>query len=133
MKYLMQLIIEFLSFSKFFKWRKYYERIFKRTQKILFNNYIRVWKEGKVGLYNPLGKLLIKVHYDYIYVFDTKIYVKKNNKYGLYNMNGEMLIPCIFNKIIDKDTYFIVYLNDKDGIYDIKNNIITINCNFENN
>ena len=101
--------------------------------KILFNNYIRVWKEGKVGLYNPLGKLLIKVHYDYIYVFDTKIYVKKNNKYGLYNMNGEMLIPCIFNKIIDKDTYFIVYLKDKKGIYDMKNDIITINCEFENN
>ncbi len=99
--------------------------------KISFNNYIRVWKEGKVGLYNPSGKLLIKVSYDDIYVFDKKIYVKKQDKIGLYNMKGEMLIPCIFDKIIDKDTYFIVYLKDKKGIYDIKNNIIIINCNFD--
>lgn len=99
--------------------------------KISFNNYIRVWKEGKVGLYNPSGKLLIKVSYDDIYVFDKKIYVKKQDKIGLYNMKGKMLIPCIFDKIIDKDTYFIVYLKDKKGIYDIKNNIIIINCNFD--
>ena len=99
--------------------------------KISFNNYIRVWKERKVGLYNPSGKILIKVSYVDIYVFDKKIYVKKQDKIGLYNMKGEMLIPCIFDKIIDKDTYFIVYLKDKKGIYDIKNNIIIINCNFD--
>lgn len=101
--------------------------------KILFNNYIRVWKEGKAGLYNPSGKLLIEVQYDDIYVFDKKIYVKKHDKIGLYNMEGEMLIPCIFDKIIDKDTYFIVYLKDKKGIYDMENDIITINCEFEDN
>ena len=55
---------------------------------------IRVLKDGKWGLLNRKGELIVPFIYDKIEAFNESVaVVKQNNRYGAINSSGELIIP----------------------------------------
>ena len=98
-----------------------------------------VKKEGKWGLIDPEGEIILQCRYDRIRMLsmdreNSDLYryyleVKKDGKYGIFDLNGELIISCAYDFIcsISDDTeegdihnwnkvYFIVGKGEKYGI-----------------
>jgi len=114
-----------------------------RTNKGYFSRCAKVKKDGKWGLINIDGKVVISFLYDEIYAFDYKktsrmegpyiefldydgntAVVKKNGKWGLVNTKEEVLADCVYEEFFIPDVQ-LFYENraaaKKDGLWGFLN------------
>jgi len=83
---------------------------------ILFDN------NGKIGLMNQIGAIIIPANYDSISLTDLGTYYEicKNGKKGISNAEGNELIPCKYDVVIEfSDTAFIAKYEGMWGCVDI--------------
>lgn len=114
-----------------------------KTKKGYFSHYAKVKKEGKWGLINIDGKIVISFIYDEIYAFDYKktsrmegpyiefwdydgkaAIVKKDAKWGLVNTKDEVFADCIYEEFFIPDVQ-LFYENraaaKRDGLWGFLN------------
>ena len=114
-----------------------WERIPCRYDNIAWNNYwdpvyFRVWKDGKMGILDLSGNVIIPCEFSDIDFFngeeeDDLVIVQKDGEKGLYSMSGEVIIPCEFSSINlfkDDDELILAKTNDKVGLYSIDGEVI---------
>ena len=65
------------------------------------DGYYRVMQNGKIGLVNENGDIIIPCENDQVWNLqdDGKIKVLKNGKLGIYNVNGDLVIPPNYDMI----------------------------------
>ncbi len=65
------------------------------------DGFYRVMSEGKIGLVNSMGDIIIPCENDQVWNLQDNgdIKVLKNGKLGIYNTNGDILIPVIYDMI----------------------------------
>ncbi|NYR10875.1 WG repeat-containing protein [Psychrobacter sp. BI730] len=91
--------------------------------------------EGRYGLLNKQGQLVVPLEYDYIVqLIDSEkmieregdiVKVKKNNKYGLINSSGEVVLPLEYEDITSfSDKLLVVKINGKYGLVDEKGRVV---------
>jgi hypothetical protein len=94
-----------------------------------FNEFFTVYKDGKWGLADQKGELILPIEYEdlkpFVFSYLRTLKVKKNGKYGLIKLdslgNQEIMAKVAFDDIgIDEDNYKLkVALGDKrDYLYD---------------
>ncbi len=94
-----------------------------------------VYHNGKYGVINENGILIIPIQYNYIeFLFqydghnDSEtllgIAVEEKNKYGLYNIEGKRILPSIYEEIDNKNTMIFAQKNNKYFLVDIEKGII---------
>jgi len=106
------------------------------------SNTLWVKKEGKWGLVNLDGSIILPFEYEEINDSDwqnaTSAYatVKKNGKWGMIDTNGKILLSCNYRSIdstfLTRDSYITIqdYETHKYGVYSLKSGKITIECKF---
>ena len=76
---------------------------------------------GKPGLYDRQGKLVIPHEYDEIehctYCSPFPLIVKKNDKEGLLDYNGNVVFPCIYDKITFIEDCFRTWKVGKEELW----------------
>lgn len=73
-------------------------------------HYMTVTKNGKTGVLNMAGKVVIKPEFDTVSLQDGYFVVKKGNKEGLYTFNGKKILNTEYDMIFPRvsgvhDTY----------------------------
>lgn len=105
--------------------------LLKETYDSLFfiSNYIAAIQQGKIGLFDSLGKQVLPFEYESIQKMEADIplfLVKKMGKYGIINAKNELLIPCeyaqISNKVIANK---VVVKNDLCAVLTLENQLVT--------
>lgn len=88
-------------------------------KKCINGDYFEVVLNGKYGLINTKGELVLSPSYDYLGVMENGILANKEDKYSLMNLNGEeiLLIEEENLNIISKELIAIKGENDKYGIF----------------
>lgn len=92
-------------------------------------------REGRYGLLNKRGKLVVPLEYNYIVqLIDSEkmieregdiVKVKKGNKYGLINNSGESVLPLEYEDIRSfSNKLLVVKNNGKYGLVDEKGKVI---------
>lgn len=71
-------------------------------------NLLLVKKEGKEGVINLKGEVIVPVIYYNVTLKDNFFIVSVNNKYGLIDINGNEIFECIYPEIIETDKKFVV-------------------------
>lgn len=113
------------------------------TPYIYDNAIIKVVKDGKDGLINKDGKLILPCSYDYISEFneDGIAIVKKEGAEGLVLKSGEIILPCEYDYISCQDCgrgpkftkdYLIIAIGDSFGLADKKGHIV-VPCKYPRN
>jgi len=80
---------------------------------------------GKKGLYNRYGELIIPLEYDKIeFCSIPKSYiVTKNKKIGLIDHEGTIIFPCIYDKIsFLRDNYYKISIERVNSIWKVPDN-----------
>ena len=87
------------------------------------NNVLKVEKDGKYGLIDFNGKVILECSYDEISALENihkRILIKKENQYGLIDLNGTKIIEEKYKNIIpagkDIDLYIVENEQEKYGI-----------------
>ena len=90
------------------------------------NNYVKVLKELKIGLYHLSYGLILPAEYDQIWPFKNGMAkVLKNKRMGFVNQQGATIIPCEYSHIWpEKDGIIKVLANGKSGLLDTEGNIL---------
>lgn len=91
------------------------------------NNIIIMQKDGKQGIANIEGNILIPIEYDNIIVAGNCVNAQKGERVELFDINGTPLKNKDFISIIStaNDSYLItIDKNEKYGIIDIHDNVI---------
>ncbi len=115
-----------------------YERVevlenFDSKQNIWYeNNILRVYKNGKYGLIDLEGNILLNCDYDEITTLKSvkeNFIVKKDGKVGLVNSKGQEIIKIEYKEIKTlkegyKNEYIIVDENDNSGVISTSGTII---------
>ncbi len=88
-------------------------------------NYFRVIVNGKYGVWNPQGKVVIPILYDYISTFteDSVLTVFQGKKKGLISLKGVIILkpaPIYEELLVMKNERVGIKLNNKYGFVDIK-------------
>ncbi len=87
------------------------------------SNYL-VERNGKKGLLDKTGKVILPLEYDYVDNFLSSglknlISVKKGEKYGVVDFQGKVLIPVEFEHVGEENQFLRVVTPDrKFGLYD---------------
>ena len=80
---------------------------------------------GKKGLYNEQGKLIIPFEYDEIdYGMGWRAHpflVTQNGKEGLIDCKGNIVFPCIYDEITCIGHHYRVWKDGKDSLWDVSN------------
>lgn len=84
------------------------------------NYYFIVTKDGKYGVINERGQIILPASYDQISTTsdNSRLNVVSNGKYGILDFYGNIIIPAEYDKIRDCGFYYSVTLNNKSGIID---------------
>lgn len=116
-----------------------YDQIYATPYRLKETSYIQIWKNGKGGIVNNKGKIIIPIDkYDFVGdeikelgLFKVNIKIYKNNFYlktheGYININNEIVIEPKYKYIYHAfDNYFIGCLGDnRVGMIDIYQNKI---------
>lgn len=90
-----------------------------------FNSkYYLVSKDGKYGLLDKAGKLIVPITYDALDTFvgdglENFIQIKIGKKYGVVDYNGKVVIPAEFEHVGDERQFFrVVTFDRKFGLYE---------------
>lgn len=100
----------------------------------LENEYVKIKKEGKVGLALRSGKVLIEPNYDFVEMSRSKqsqyYHVGQNGKHGLLDNNFKIAIPIIYDFLQacyscnDSPNIYLVTQSRKYGVIKTNGNII---------
>ena len=89
-------------------------------------NILKVEQEGKFGLINFNGKIILECKYDDIYALkgtEKRLVTKIDNKYGLVDLNGKSIIENKYKNItsLGKETDMYIVQNEEEnfGIADV--------------
>jgi len=85
------------------------------------DNGIFVNKNGKQGVFNYKGEVVVPCEYNHVIPIIPNVRffkVYKDGKCGIFNYNGEIVVPCEYDAINSKGNFFEVR---KDGKYGILN------------
>ncbi len=91
------------------------------------NNYIVVKSKinGKYGVVNFSGNLVISCIYDDLYIIqDEYILAKKNGKYGIIDFYNRVIIDFKYDGIDGYNGYFTILKDGKMGVVDKNSNIV---------
>jgi hypothetical protein len=90
------------------------------------DNYVKVLKNLKIGLYHLEKGLILPAEYDQIWPFkDGKARILKNRLLGYTDMMGHIIIPCEYSHITtEMDGTFRVIKNGQEGLFDQDGNIL---------
>jgi hypothetical protein len=90
------------------------------------NGHMRVRNNGKTGIINEVGKVIIPLEYEDISDLKGGLFLaKKSNKYGMIDINGKIVIPFEYSKIrFFNEGLALVILNGKAGYINKKNEMI---------
>ena len=90
------------------------------------NNYVKVLKNLKIGLYHLDKGLILPAEYDQIWPFkDGKARILKNRLLGYTDMMGHVIIPCEYSHInAERNGTFRVIRNGQEGLLDQDGNIL---------
>ena len=97
---------------------------------ILYTLEVYESENGKYGLKNKKGDIIISPFYDWIDIrfcnYTGLIFVRKNNKQGYIDRNNKVIIPIVYDHVgvFEDDEYLIAQLNNLFGVWDNKGNII---------
>lgn len=102
------------------------------------DNVLRFQKDGKYGLINFSGEVLLPAEYTNIYALNgvqKSIIVEKDNLKGVFNSAlGNLIIACDYNEIksLNKETTDDGYIVGKDGKYGVLNGTgkEILSCNY---
>jgi hypothetical protein len=93
-----------------------------------FENYLRIILNGKEGLCDGDGRILVQPENDYLYGFaDDYFIIVKNNKSGFYNHHLKKMVTDIIYDDIEASYYsssIIVVKDGKDGLLDSNANVV---------
>jgi len=75
-------------------------------KKLITDSFFEIEEEGKKGLVDKSGKLILEKIYDGIRLIDSSnISILKNEKFGVYNIpNNKVIEPIYFNELIPYDS-----------------------------
>ncbi len=76
-----------------------------------------VYKDGKWGFVNALGKEVVPYIYDDIRdYYDEFLHVSQNGKWGFLNNKGDVVAPCIYDSVYNfSEGFALVCKNEKYG------------------
>lgn len=111
-----------------------YETIipYKYDKITTLNNYFRIERNNKIGLYSIDGQLILPAFYDALTIDGNGFKIQKDKKAGLLDFDGTVLIPAIYDELM----YFNnglsrVKKGDKYGMITAQGKFI-IPCNYDN-
>jgi hypothetical protein len=55
-----------------------------------------VKQDGKFGLLNHLGEVIIPLEYESLAPQDGVYHVRKAGKMGVFSIEGKLVLPCVF-------------------------------------
>lgn len=88
----------------------------------------RVDKDGKSGLINDKGKIILPIIYDEVDngVYESAVRIKKDGLYGLADINGNVIVPTIYEDSHGSlhNGLLAVKSDGKWGFIDRNNNVI---------
>lgn len=91
----------------------------------IFNQFIKINKNGKFGILNNSLKEVVPCKFDNVLLGDSLFLVNKEGKFGYLDLNGNEKIPFEYdNAMIDKNGTMIVSKEKKAGVIDFNNNIV---------
>ena len=96
-------------------------------KKLITDGFFEIEEEGKKGLVDKSGKLILEKIYDGIRLIDSSnISILKNEKFGVYNIpNNQLIEPIYFNELIPYDsTKYIAKDFFKYGIVNYNSDIL---------
>ena len=73
---------------------------FKYDKITSLDNYFRVEKNNKVGLFTTDGQLILPTSYDALTIDENGFKIRKEDKYGLFDFDGNPLIPIIYDELM---------------------------------
>ncbi len=93
---------------------------------------LKVKKDGKYGLIDYKGNVILNIEYDNIYALqgvENSLIIKKNENIGLCDNKGEIIIPTEYKKIEAinddyKNGYIVVNNDNKYGVIDFTKTVI---------
>lgn len=90
------------------------------------NGYMRVRNNGKTGIINEKGEIIIPIEYDDISDFENGLFLaNKANKSGMINSKNQVIIQFAYSKIRHfKDDLALIIQNGKTGYININNEIV---------
>jgi hypothetical protein len=98
----------------------------------LQNDSIVVSRDGKLGLNDRSGNIILPLKYDYIQITRCGIIVSSNKKYGMLDYSGKVIIPLKYDGITYINTYTCcvsTHIRNKSTCYEkdvTSNELITI-------
>ena len=99
--------------------------IYDYNGNIISDKYIIIENNGKYGLVNYNGEVLIETRYDYLKIVNSNTFIaKRNNKYGVINLTEEELIKFNYQDIINYSDYFLAKKDNKYGVIDKSETLI---------
>lgn len=76
------------------------DTIYEKIEYLSNPNYLRVTKEGAMGVVSTDGRVIVPLKYNYIGdMSENLIIVRSGWLYGCYNKEGEMVIPCDYSSM----------------------------------
>lgn len=97
----------------------------------LINGVRRVRENGKWGLVNAMGEVVVPCQYDTLYFSDGMVCVSENGKYGVLNTRGEMIASCQYDDYIHFNEGFAsVSKNGKYGAINTEGEMI-VSCQYD--
>lgn len=66
----------------------------------VLNDYFKVERNNKIGLFTKNGEMLLPAFYDGLTVDSYGLKVRKGGKYGLLKSDGEVIIPVIYDELM---------------------------------
>jgi len=99
---------------------------FNQVYDLTDDNYVKVLKDRKIGLYQLDWGMILPAEYDQIWAFEGKTAkVLKEGKYGFVDRGGHIVIPVEYNHIWNEENGLIKVLKDgKTGFLDKDGNVI---------
>ncbi|XOV66086.1 MAG: WG repeat-containing protein [Fluviicola sp.] len=102
-----------------------FDRNFKQITKledyeyILYFNMLQliVKRDGKFGLLNHLGEVIIPLEYESLTSQDGVYYVRKEGKMGVFSLNGDVMMPCEFEQIEMYGSAIYTIKNGLTGVF----------------
>ena len=98
---------------------------YKDNRKYIKNDkYLITANNGKYGIIDYNGNIILDLKYDYIKIIDNGFIIKENNKFGIINENKEYILKPEYQEIFDYKNNFVIKKDNKYAIINDKKETI---------
>ena len=98
---------------------------YKDNRKYIKNDkYLITANNGKYGIIDYNGNIILDLIYDYIKIIDNGFIIKENNKFGIINENKEYILKPEYQEIFDYKNNLVIKKDNKYAIINDKKETI---------